>query len=242
MILRAAFFLLTLLAAAGVSAAPSRLCEEAAERAARSYGIPPTLMRAIALVESGRTQEGQSAPWPWTLNIEGKGFWFASRSEALDHARVAIARGARSIDLGCFQINRRWHGHAFETLDAMLDPVAGADYAARFLRQLYLETGHWLTAAGFYHSRTADVARRYRARIAGELARIDSPVFNPGVEANAIVAASPSQGEIRHLPTASIRTAASLHTLPDPSPGGLLSGASMPLFGRASGPLFGPRS
>lgn len=147
------------------------LCREAGLAAAQRHGVPPALMLAIGEVESAR---GGKGAWPWTLNVAGAGAWFDTRRDALAAARAALARGIRSIDLGCFQVNRRWHGAAFDGLDEMLDPHANADYAARFLADLKAEAGDWLTAAGWYHSRTPKHARRYRALVAkaeGRLAK-----------------------------------------------------------------------
>lgn len=157
-------------------AGPSRsaLCRRAAAEAAARHAVPMRLLQAIALVESGRIRGGRRAPWPWTLNIDGQGVWAASRAEARARAEAALARGTRSIDLGCFQLNHRWHGHAFDSVDAMLDPMLGADYAARFLARLKAETGDWRHAAGYYHSRTPRHFRRYTALIDRTLARLAS--------------------------------------------------------------------
>ncbi|MEL6767250.1 MAG: hypothetical protein AAFP17_08720 [Pseudomonadota bacterium] len=105
------------------------------------------------------------------MNASGTGSWFDTRSAALDSAARRLARGDRNFDLGCFQINHRWHGDAFPSLKAMIDPQTNADYAARFLRSLHSETGDWMTAAGLYHSRTPALARAYRARVARFLGR-----------------------------------------------------------------------
>ena len=51
--------------------------------------------------------------WPWAINREGKGYWFESREEALAFAKASLAEGRTSFDVGCVQINYRWHGHAF---------------------------------------------------------------------------------------------------------------------------------
>lgn len=167
-----ALALLLALAAAGAEASPgpAELCRRAGEAAALRHGVPPALMQAIALVETGRTRGGVRAPWPWTLNIAGKGHWLDSRAAARARAEAALAAGERSVDLGCFQINYRWHGMAFASLDAMLDPARSADYAARFLAGLAAETGDWTVAAGRYHSRTPVHYRRYGALIEAALA------------------------------------------------------------------------
>jgi hypothetical protein len=158
---------------ASASGSPSGLCVDAARAAAARYGIPARMMLAITLVETRRQVGGASGPWPWTLNVEGEGFWYETRAEALARAQRVIAGGQRSVDLGCFQLNYRWHGENFATLDDMLEPSIGADYAARFLRQLFDETGDWMRAAGLYHSRTPDLARRYRGLVGRALASLD---------------------------------------------------------------------
>ena len=151
---------------------PAQLCDRAARMAASRTGVPVAVLRAIALTETGRTRDGRISPWPWTVNMEGAGHWFDSRAEAEAYVRRHQARGARSFDIGCFQINFRWHGAAFDSAAQMFEPEAGALYAAHFLQELYAETGTWPAAAGAYHSRTPALASRYRARFERHLARV----------------------------------------------------------------------
>ncbi|MGF1554254.1 MAG: transglycosylase SLT domain-containing protein [Paracoccaceae bacterium] len=143
------------------------VCEDAGRAAARRHGVPEALMLALARVESGRGATSH----PWAMNVGGAGSFPETRAEAEARARRLVARGA-SFDLGCFQINHRWHGEAFASVEAMLDPAANADYAARFLTRLHAESGDWLTAAGHYHSRTPSLASRYRARVRSAMARL----------------------------------------------------------------------
>lgn len=154
--------------------ATSDLCLTAGSQAAQRHDIPITVMHALTLVETGRTRGGTFAPWPWTMNVAGKGEWFATRADALRHARAAYANGSRSFDLGCYQINHRWHGSEFASFDEMIDPAANADYAARYLRSHFAITKDWVAAAGRYHSRTPVYRDRYAARFAKILA--DVPV------------------------------------------------------------------
>lgn len=140
------------------------LCEQAAARASAASGVPLSVLRAISLTETGRTRQGSFKPWPWTVNMEGKGTWFDTFEEARDYVLRHHARGARSYDVGCFQINYRWHGQHFASPEQMFDPDANAAYAARFLRELYTEFGDWSRAAGAYHSRTPYFAGKYRER------------------------------------------------------------------------------
>lgn len=146
--------------------ASADLCESAALRAAEETGVPADVVLAIALTETGRRQDGRMRPWPWTANAEGQGHWFDSRTEAAAFARQLLARGQTLFDLGCFQINWRWHGENFRAPEDLLDPLTAARYAARLLAQLHDELGSWEQAAGAYHSRTPEHAARYRARFA----------------------------------------------------------------------------
>jgi hypothetical protein len=156
------------LAASGgaASADPSDLCLAAARDAARLSGVPLDVLLAVALTESGHAADGRGAPrpWPWTVNAAGEGRFFPSRDEALAWAEARLADGVESIDLGCFQINHRWHGHNFVSPAQMLDPLANATYAAGYLAQLAAAGRSWSEAAGAYHSRTPDLAAVYRAR------------------------------------------------------------------------------
>ena len=149
-------------------------CDRAAESAAREHGIPISVLKAIALTETGRAQDGHLRPWPWAVNIDGQGHWFESQSEALSFMAARLQDGSRNFDVGCFQINHRWHGQAFASVEAMLNPLANADYAAGFLRQLFNETRDWSLAAGAYHSRTPHHAKRYRARFDRLRAALDA--------------------------------------------------------------------
>jgi hypothetical protein len=139
-------------------------CNAAAITAANNAAMPPDVLLALTLVETGRNRSGSFDPWPWTLNMEGKGYWFGTRDEAVDFATKSYAAGARSFDIGCFQINHRWHGEAFTSFDQMFEPLDNATYATQFMTSLYEEGGSWSWAAGAYHSRTVSLAAKYRAR------------------------------------------------------------------------------
>ena len=155
-----------------VRAMGEALCTAAGRAAAQATGVPESVLRAISLTETGRMRGGHLRAWPWTVNMEGKGKWFDTREEALAYVRAHHARGARSYDVGCFQINYRWHGNAFASVEEMFDPTQNALYAARFLASLHRETGSWSKSAGAYHSRTPKYATRYRKRFDRILARV----------------------------------------------------------------------
>lgn len=153
-------------ARAGTTSAPEALCDAAARTVARETGVPLAVLRAITRTETGRGRGGTLQPWPWTVNMQGAGHWFDSRAEALAYATRRYGEGARSFDIGCFQINYRWHGQHFASIDAMFDPVTNGRYAASFLQDLFDELGDWTLAAGAFHSRNETHAAGYRQRFA----------------------------------------------------------------------------
>ncbi len=146
------------------SADLSVICDQAASFAAAKTDVPLAVLQAISLNETGRRRNGKMRPWPWTVNMEGKGVWFQTEDAARAFVYKNYKRGARSFDIGCFQINFKWHGHAFASIEEMFDPKVNALYAARYLMDLYQEKGSWGAAAGAYHSRTPKLARKYQKR------------------------------------------------------------------------------
>lgn len=146
------------------AADPAALCEAAADAAAQRFGIPAEVMRALTLTETGRGAPPR--PWPWAVNKAGESHWFDTREQAIAFAEEAQASGATNFDVGCFQINFRWHAGAFASMADMFDPVGNAGYAAGYLQQKYSATGDWLLAAGAYHSATPAFAERYITRFA----------------------------------------------------------------------------
>ncbi|PZO81806.1 MAG: lytic transglycosylase [Mesorhizobium amorphae] len=146
--------LLALLLAWTISSSDARAtsatnaCENEILRAAQRYSIPAGILYAVGLTETGVKGSLQ----PFALNIAGKAVFAKSRAEAVRLAEEAAARGVRLVDLGCMQINRRWHGQHFASLDAMLDPAANVDYAARFLSDLNRRHEGWTMAVARYHA------------------------------------------------------------------------------------------
>ena len=105
------------------------------------------MLTAISLVESGRRgDDGKVQSWPWTINAGGKGMFFASKQEAIAETRKLMDEGQRSIDVGCMQINLRYHPNAFKNLEEAFDPAANVAYGAQFLKSLHTLQGSWPNA------------------------------------------------------------------------------------------------
>lgn len=132
-------------------------CAEAARSAEQTWGLPPGLLLAIGDVESGLT--------PYALNVEGRPIRPDSMADAVVTVRTHQSAGVKSIDVGCFQINLRWHPTAFAFLEQAFDPTANALYAARYLSELYGQSGSWTNAVGLYHSANAGFQDAYRGLV-----------------------------------------------------------------------------
>lgn len=154
-------------AQAQTSGDPAALCQRAAQLAEKRHGIPAGLLHAIGQIESGRQDgsTGDAAPWPWTISAEGRGKYFPTLRAAMAEVIALQARGVTSIDVGCMQINLYFHGGAFEDLAEAFMPERNADYAARFLKSLYADTGDWREAVGRYHSATPKRKRAYSEKV-----------------------------------------------------------------------------
>jgi hypothetical protein len=145
-------------------------CEGAGAEAERAWQLPSGLLAAIGRVESGRYDPatGRVAGWPWTINAAGQGHYFDTRAAAIAATRDLQMQGVRLIDVGCFQIDLFYHPQAFATLDEAFDARSNANYAARFLSELYGRTGSWEAAIAGYHSAVPDAGEPYRSRVMGD--------------------------------------------------------------------------
>jgi hypothetical protein len=146
-------------------------CQQAALEAERKSDLPPGLLHAIGMVESGRLDplSGHMAAWPWTINANGAGRAFESLPQALAATQALQQRGVASVDVGCFQINLLQHPNAFTSLEEAFDPAANAAYAARFLLSLRARTGSWENAIAAYHSATPRLGNAYRDDVLASL-------------------------------------------------------------------------
>lgn len=130
------------------------------------YKIPNTLLHSIAKVESGRASGGgQITPWPWAINVEGQGYYYSTKEEAIRAVEKRQAQGVKNIDVGCMQINLHHHGHAFPNLAAAFDPVRNIEYAAKLLTGLKQGAFSWAKAVGNYHSATPHLHKNYRNKV-----------------------------------------------------------------------------
>jgi hypothetical protein len=151
-------------------------CETLAIEASQRYGVPEGLLIAIARTESGIARGAADLrAWPWTANVQGKSHYYDTRQEMLTHLGRVVAEDISNFDVGCMQLNYRWHGDHFASLDRMLDPESNVAYAARYLSQLHDETGSWDGATRYYHSRDPKRGAAYLDRVREMHAALETP-------------------------------------------------------------------
>ncbi|AAU03920.1 lytic transglycosylase domain-containing protein [Rickettsia typhi] len=130
----------------------------------KKFNIPSNTLYSIALKESGKKHSTRKIKlvWPWTVNVEGKGYYFNSKREAINFVRIALIKGQASIDVGCMQINLKHHLEAFNSLDQAFDPHNNIRYGAAFLRSKYDQLGNWYKAIAHYHSANHSLGGKYK--------------------------------------------------------------------------------
>jgi soluble lytic murein transglycosylase-like protein len=144
------------------------LCSVAADKAGAEYGVGYDLLQTISVVESGRFDKlhNQFVSWPWTVNANGKGYYYSTKEEAVAAVKNFQKEGITSIDVGCMQINLKYHGEAFSSIEEALNPEDNVRYSAKFLRKLYNKNGYdWKKAAKRYHSGNHEQGEIYSKRL-----------------------------------------------------------------------------
>jgi soluble lytic murein transglycosylase-like protein len=124
------------------------ICEREMIRAGRIYSVPVAVLYAVARTESGQ----KGALRVYAMNIDGQPIFSETLPEAIERFANARRRGARFIDVGCMQINHRFHGKNFYSLEEMFDPQHNVNYAAKLLSELKAREGNWTSAVARYHA------------------------------------------------------------------------------------------
>lgn len=125
-------------------------CPNLIARTEASRNIPRGLLMAIAVTESALN--GQ--PDPYAMNIAGRGYHATGFQDMTNVISANWQRGVKSIDVGCMQINLKYHGSKFPRMTDLLDPTTNVNYGASFLITLATEAGSWKDAVMSYHNKT----------------------------------------------------------------------------------------
>jgi len=124
--------------------------EQLIQTTERQYGIPSGLLAAIAQVESGMNAHA--------INVKGKAIIASKINDAKNN-------GIDNIDVGVMQINYRWHGEEFDSIEEMLNPKRNITYAAKLLKSLKARQGTWYEAVKYYHSAKPEYHKIYSRKV-----------------------------------------------------------------------------
>jgi len=145
-------------AATPVNNRPAEDIKRLIARAEIQNKIPKGLLVAIAKVESGHRE--------YAINVGGRSIYTDSLATAVSIAKSKINAGTTNIDLGVMQLNYRWHGDQFASLEEMLTPEKNIKYAASLLKTLYDLHRNWQKAIRHYHSANIEHSRKYSRKVA----------------------------------------------------------------------------
>lgn len=143
---------------------------EAYRHFAAKHRVPADVLFAVCLQESGKRWQDKHLPWPWTLNIQGKGQYFDTPVDAQRQLLDVIHSGSCRVDIGLCQVHWCAHKKHFAAPSQLLNPYVNLNYAAKLIRSEYDYTqragnADWWVAVGRYHSRNPTLANRYRERV-----------------------------------------------------------------------------
>lgn len=145
------------------------------QRAAIYGGIPVEVLYAIAKIESNFKTRIGIYPWPWTLNVKGKAYYFATRGEACVAAVDGISRhGKYGVDIGLTQQNWGYVGmHNYTSPCDALAPNENLRTAAVEIRKCFNRERDWIKAAGCYHRPAGgEPARIYREKFSKKYSKL----------------------------------------------------------------------
>ena len=120
-------------------------------------GVPKIVLTAISMNESSRN----GIPWPWTLNIKGRAFYFQTREDAYAAIKALLAHHIDMFDVGIMQVNWKYNGWRFKNAWEALQPSINIAIAANILNENHQKTGNWAKAVALYHSANPVMDHRY---------------------------------------------------------------------------------
>ena len=129
-----------------------KLCENTIESVELQTDIPKGLLLGIGKAEAIRKINNKYIIWPWTINHAGKSLFFDNKEQMKNYVFKNLKRKDFNIDVGCMQINIKWHKNNFKKISDMFEVNPNISYAASFLKQLKNQHGSWDKAIKHYHS------------------------------------------------------------------------------------------
>ena len=157
-------FLFLILFCSDLSSKSLNNCNFYTEKFGKKFNLPNNLLTSISLVESGIKKEKKSfSSWPWTLNVEGKSIYFDAKEDVINY--LEKNKDKKSIDVGCMQINTKYHMSNFSNFAQMIEPKENVKYAAIFLSKLFKRHKSWNEAISRYHSSNPHKQEKYLKKV-----------------------------------------------------------------------------
>lgn len=150
--------------------------------AAHAASVPPQVLYALAVQESGTLLRGKLIPWPWTLNVATVSYRYPNKDAACSALMQAITQvGPKRVDAGLGQLNIGWQRERLAHPCDALDPYLNLSIAARILAEHRPISTDWVDAAGRYHHPAGGrPAERYRYSFNRHLKRIKGTSYALG--------------------------------------------------------------
>lgn len=141
----------------------SRKCISQFTHFEKRYNLPKDSLYSISLQETKKKHSkfNIAIVWPWTVNVEGVGYHFKTKTAAVNFTKGQIKQGKKSIDVGCMQVNLKYHPDAFKSINQAFSPRSNIAYASKLLKEKYNKHKNWNKAIGSYHSESADRGKKY---------------------------------------------------------------------------------
>jgi soluble lytic murein transglycosylase-like protein len=134
-------------------------CFTIASKVAEKYNIPVKYLNAIISVET------KGLPWSVSHDLE-KGKQFKTKEEAVKYSKTLINRGFTNVNIGCTQLNWKWHKKsAGNSVTKLLDPYTNVKLAAEYLVYLNKKEKSWMKSATAYHSYTPRYRNIYKRKL-----------------------------------------------------------------------------
>ena len=142
-----------------------KLCENTIESIELQTDIPKGLLLSIGKAEAIRKINNKYIIWPWTINHAGKSLFFDTKKQMRNYVYKNLKRNDFNIDVGCMQINIKWHKNNFKKISDMFEVNPNISYAASFLQQLKNKHGSWDKAIKHYHSSDTKKNKPYLIKV-----------------------------------------------------------------------------
>lgn len=152
---------------------PNAVMDELFYEASVKWGVPKTLLVAIANQESSLK--------PWCLNIAGKDVYGANRAEAVTLGEQAL-RAGKSFDTGLMQVNSYWLKKYNLRVKDIIDPRTNVLLGAWILAKEIKKYGLTWRAIANYHTPVQKNPKRGMEYARMVLSRMDKLIIQEEAE------------------------------------------------------------